>query len=241
MIHNCDVVQDLLPLYIDEVCSGASAAMIRSHLEECPRCREMLRLLERDSAAQVSVPDSQEVLVKASLSFSRRAVYSALGVLAMVVFWLVFFWQEKLSDMGDYRCFSYRFHEMISIGVIFVPVAALIWLVVLLHRTRKQKSWRKNGALLLVLLLLVSFHTGYFLNRQGSWSTSGLYEVVEVPDDYHIVIRRGYGLMTLEVSPMVANLVKTDGTAYMMTFDWNERSPDVGVLGYIEATDIIWD
>lgn len=241
MAHNCDVIQDLLPLYIDEVCSGASTAMIRSHLEECPRCREMLRQLGRDTAAQESVPDSGEVLVKASLSFSRRAVYSALGVLAMVVFWLVYFWQEGLADVGDYRYFSYRFHEMISTGILIVPTAALIWLLVLLHKTKKQKAWRKNGAMLLVLLLLVSFHTGYFWSRQGTWSTSGLYEVLEVPDDYHIVIRRGDGLMTLEVSPMVANLVKTDGTAYMLTFEWNERSPDAGVLEYIEATDIIWE
>lgn len=240
-MHNCDVVQDLLPLYIDDVCSGASGAMIRSHLEECPRCREMLRQLQRDTAAPEPMPSDEEVLVKASLSFSRRAVYSALGVLAMVVFWLVFFWQERLADVGDYRYFSYRFHEMISIGVIIVPVAALVWLVVLLLKTWKQKSLRKNGAMLLVLLLLVSFHTGYFIRQQGSWSTSGLYEVVEVPDNYHIVIQRGDGLMTLEVSPMVANLVKTDGTAYMISFEWNERSPDVGVLEYIETTDIIWD
>lgn len=241
MTHSCDVVQDLLPLYIDDVCSGASAKLIREHLAECPKCQEMLRQLGQDTYARESAPDSQEVLVKASLSFSRRAVYSALGVLGIVVFWLVFFWQERLADVGDYRYFSYRFHEMISIGIILVPAAALIWLAVLLHRTRKQKSWRKNGALLLVLLLLVSFHTGYFLNQQGSWSTSGLYAVVEVPDDYHIVIRRGDGLMTLEVSPMVANLVKTDGTAYMITFDWNERSPGEGVLEYIETTDIVWD
>ena len=240
-MHNCDVVQDLLPLYIDEVCSGASAAMIRSHLAECPRCREMLCQLQRDTAAPESLPSDEEVLVKASLSFSRRAVYSALGVLAMVVFWLVFFWQERLADMGDYRYFSYRFHEMISIGIIIVPVAALVWLAALLLKTWKQKSLRKNGALLLVLLLLVSFHTGYFIRQQGNWSTSGLYEVVEVPDAYHIVIQRGDGLMTLEVSPMVANLVKTDGTAYMITYEWNERNPHEGVLEYIEITDIHWD
>lgn len=241
MMHNCGVVQDLLPLYVDEVCSGASATMIRAHLEECARCKEMLRQLGRDSNAQESIPDSGEVLVKASLSFSRRAVYSALGVLAMVVFWLVYFWQERLANVGDYRYFSYRFHELLSIGIIIVPTAALVWLLVLLHGTKKQKAWRKNGAMLLVLLLLVSFHTGYFLNQQGTWSTSGLYEVLEVPDAYHIVIQRGDGLMTLEVSPMVANLVKTDGTAYMLTFEWNERSPNVGVLEYIEATDIVWD
>lgn len=240
MMHNCDVVQDLLPLYIDDVCSGASGKLVREHLQACEKCREMLRLLREDSAEELP-PDGEAVLKKTSYVLSRRAVYSALGILAMVVYWLVFFWQERLADVGDYRYFSYRFHEMITIGIIIVPAAALIWLLALLHRTRKQKNWRKNGALLLILLLLVAFHTGYFWHQQGSWSTSGLYEIQEVPDQYHIVIQRGDGLMTLAVSPMVANLVKTDGTAYMLTFEWNERSPGEGVLEYIEATDIVWD
>ena len=241
MVHSCDVVQDLLPLYLDEVCSGASGKLVREHLGVCEKCRQMLALMTEDAPEGQAIPDADAVMKKTSYVLSRRAVYSALGVLGIVVFWLVFFWQERLSDMGDYRYFSYRFHEMISIGIILVPLAALIWLLVLLHRTRKEKAWRKNGALLLVLLLLTVFHTGYFRHQQGSWSTSGLYAVQEVPDEYHIVIRRENGPMVLEVSPMVANLVETDGTAYLLTFTWNERSPNEGVLEYIEVTDIRWE
>lgn len=241
MVHSCDVVQDLLPLYLDEVCSGASGKLVREHLEGCEKCRQMLALMTEDAPEHPDAPDGDAVLKKTSYVLSRRAVYSALGVLSIVVFWLVYFWQERLADVGDYRYFPYRFHEMISIGIILVPLAALVWFLVLLHRTRKQKAWRKNGAMLLVLLLLVSFHTGYFLRQQGSWSTSGLYEIQEVPDEYHIIIEHHGGPMVLEVSPMVANLVKTDGTAYMLTFEWNERRPDRGVLNYIEVTDIRWE
>lgn len=240
MIHSCDVVQDLLPLYLDEVCSGESGKLVREHLQECEKCREMFRLLREDSAAELP-PDGEEVLKKTSYVLSRRAVFSALGILAMVVFWLVFFWQEGLADVGDYRWFSYRFHEMISLGLIIVPSAALIWLLMLLHRTRKQKSWRKNNAMLLVLLLLVAFHTGYFLRQQGTWSTTALHPIQEVPDEYHIIIEFDNGPMVLEVSPMVANLVQTDGTVYLMTFEWNERNPNKGVLEYIEVTDIRWE
>lgn len=241
MVHSCDVVQDLLPLYLDEVCSGASGKLVREHLAQCEKCRRMLEMMQEDAPEGQSVPDADAVMKRTSYVLSRRAVYSALGVLAMVVFWLVFFWQERLADMGDYRYFPYRFHEMISLGILIVPLAALVWLLVLLRRTKKEKSWRKNGALLLILLLLTAFHTGYFLDQQGTWSTSGLYEIQEVPDEYHIVIEHRDGLMVLEVSPMVANLVKTDGTAYMLTFEWNERSPNQGVLEYIEVTDIRWE
>ncbi len=241
MVHNCDVVQDLLPLYIDEVCSGPSIKMVREHLSECKKCRCMWRSLEKDTDTQRDLPDEEAVLKKTSLTLSRRAINSALGILAIVVYWLVYFWQENLANVGDYRYFPYSFHELYTIGLIVVPAAALIWFLALLHKTRKQKSWRRNGALLLVLLLLVSFHTGFFLRQDGTWSTSGLYAIKEVPDNYHIIIERDGQPMVLEVSPMVANLVKTDGSAYMVTFVWNERSPEKGVLEYIETTDIRWD
>lgn len=241
MKDNCDVVQDLLPLYMDDVCSGASEKMVREHLETCEKCREMLRLLARDTYAQRSLPNEEEVLKKTSLTLSRRAINSALGILAIVVYWLVYFWQEGLSSKGDYRYFSYSFHEMYTIGLIVVPVAAFIWFLVVLIKTKRQRAWRKNGTLLLILLLIVSFHAGFFGNQQSTWSTSGLYAIEAVPDDYHIVIQRADGPMVLEVPSMVANLVKTDGYAYSMTFVWNERTPHKGVLEYIEATDIIWD
>lgn len=241
MKQNCDMVQDLLPLYIDEVCSGASSQMVREHLDACEKCRQMYCLLENDTDVQRELPREEDVLKKTSLSLSRRAIHSALGVLAIVVYWLVYFWQEGLSDMGDYRYFSYSFHELCSVGLILAPLVTLIWFLVLLHRSAKRKAWRKNGALLLVLLVLVCFHAGFFYSQHGTWSTFGLYEIQSVQDEFHIVIEFEGHPMVLETSPLVTNLVETDGRAYMLTFEWNERSPDRGVLEYIEATDIRWD
>lgn len=37
---NCNVIQDLLPLYVDECCSGESAELVKEHLEVCPKCKE---------------------------------------------------------------------------------------------------------------------------------------------------------------------------------------------------------
>ena len=86
MIHSCDVVQGLLPLYPDEVCSGEGGKLVRDHLRECEKCREMFRLLQADTVGEVLPPDGDEVLKKTSYVLSRRAVYSALGVLSAVVF-----------------------------------------------------------------------------------------------------------------------------------------------------------
>jgi len=38
----CQVVEDLLPLYIDEVCSSESKVIVEEHLKECNICRDKL-------------------------------------------------------------------------------------------------------------------------------------------------------------------------------------------------------
>ena len=39
-MSNCSIVRDLLPLYDDKTVSPKTAAVIHSHLEKCPECRE---------------------------------------------------------------------------------------------------------------------------------------------------------------------------------------------------------
>lgn len=38
-IYNCDVIQDLLPLYHDKVCSETSRSIVEAHLKDCLSCQ----------------------------------------------------------------------------------------------------------------------------------------------------------------------------------------------------------
>lgn len=38
---NCEIIKDLIPLYIDECCSEESAALVKEHLESCAECKEL--------------------------------------------------------------------------------------------------------------------------------------------------------------------------------------------------------
>ncbi|MDE7435689.1 MAG: zf-HC2 domain-containing protein [Lachnospiraceae bacterium] len=44
--YNCEVIQDLLPLYRDCVCSSSSRQMVEEHLEECADCRRIADRLQ---------------------------------------------------------------------------------------------------------------------------------------------------------------------------------------------------
>lgn len=58
--NNCDIVEDLLPLYADGGCSEKTAKLIRKHLDVCPECRKYLKAVKRTGKKTVSdeIPDS---------------------------------------------------------------------------------------------------------------------------------------------------------------------------------------
>lgn len=44
----CTVIEDMLPLYIDGICADETEALVNAHLEQCPKCRDMLVRMRTD-------------------------------------------------------------------------------------------------------------------------------------------------------------------------------------------------
>ena len=61
----CEVIQDLLPLYIDNICSEESQRMVSEHLESCNECRMLY-----DNMIQSVKQDSEEPELDSQKAFS---------------------------------------------------------------------------------------------------------------------------------------------------------------------------
>ena len=48
MNQPCPMIQDLLPLYVDQICSQESRRAVEEHVENCPLCRARLEELRRE-------------------------------------------------------------------------------------------------------------------------------------------------------------------------------------------------
>lgn len=83
----CEIIDDLLPLYEDQVCNQTTKEAVRDHLQDCPRCRS--RLTGTVLAEPVPVPeDPSREAAAAKKSFQkikRRWVISVAAVLALAV------------------------------------------------------------------------------------------------------------------------------------------------------------
>lgn len=82
----CDVIKDLLPLYVDDVVSEDSRTMIRRHLESCPDCREYYAKLKGDDACEITKEriEAADSLKKIKKSILRKRII-AVCVTAVVL------------------------------------------------------------------------------------------------------------------------------------------------------------
>lgn len=110
----CDVIEDLLPLYVDDVASGDSRALIEEHLNECESCRKTLENMregyelesvEKESPGQ----DDKMVILRLKKKIWKRiltAVAITAALAALVYIWNYFYYDYSVyvdyEDSGVY-------------------------------------------------------------------------------------------------------------------------------------------
>lgn len=62
----CEIIEDLLPLYVDDVCSVQSRQAVEQHLEECEKCRRAF-----DSTQTVPVPQIEPDQPKVDMAVKK--------------------------------------------------------------------------------------------------------------------------------------------------------------------------
>ncbi len=64
MSKQCDIVGDLLPLYVDGACSETSADMVKEHLQSCSSCLDMYRKMKTHTSEDALKPETEKVITR---------------------------------------------------------------------------------------------------------------------------------------------------------------------------------
>lgn len=123
---NCDIVRDLLPLYVDEVCSEKSREAVEDHLEGCAACRAYLAELDaplpgmKELAYDDAVPLREIAAEWKKLRWKSwlkgAAAVAALCLLGVTAWQLLFNWCCIPMTAEDYTLRTYQLSDG-SVGV----------------------------------------------------------------------------------------------------------------------------
>ena len=81
MKYDCDMICDLLPLYIDDACSEASAKAVEEHLAECESCTSLyndMKKAETDIGQEIKEiqKERDNVIRSQAKMFKRRSAFA---------------------------------------------------------------------------------------------------------------------------------------------------------------------
>ena len=86
MKQECSIVQDLLPLYVENMVNADTAAFIRAHIETCPGCAAALAAMQGDKEAEVAEirrrENDAQVIAAMRKKVARRVFRSVAAVAA---------------------------------------------------------------------------------------------------------------------------------------------------------------
>ena len=81
---NCNIADDLFPLYLEDMCSEDSRAALEEHLRECPACREKLaRMKNNDVIPQANKQESNFPIADYAKKVKRHRIRVGLLIALM--------------------------------------------------------------------------------------------------------------------------------------------------------------
>lgn len=82
---SCKVIEDMLPMYYDKVCSEESAALIDEHLKDCPHCSQILSDLGGDNPVPEQELDDMKPLQKIQKSYKKMRRGWLIAIVAVLL------------------------------------------------------------------------------------------------------------------------------------------------------------
>jgi predicted nucleic acid-binding Zn ribbon protein len=85
MSKECDVIRDLLPLYVDEACSEASAEKVRDHLAVCSDCYAVFQQMCSDTNEELLKKEKESILQRHEKKEKAKTTIKSISIVSAVL------------------------------------------------------------------------------------------------------------------------------------------------------------
>ena len=152
----CNVIKDLLPLYVDACCSDESAELVSAHLKSCPKCQEEF-VCNGKSCSTEKVNPAPPIKLRRVSDWKASVLQSAMFFLsfAIVVLGVIL---EGATPAGSEN-------GLWAVALIVPATANLLslvnWYFIRLYRSRKAFS---NGSCMITFAVTAGVYIWAFLH-----------------------------------------------------------------------------
>lgn len=197
MNKECSIVQDILPLYVDEVCSDASKDYVENHLSGCNDCTNILNKLRSTEYVEELKTESNEVVAQHARKQMRKSavvgmIFSAIYMIPIIVCMIV----NIASGHGLSWFFIVLASLMVLASLTIVPLIAY----------KDKLLWTMGsfvGALVILLATVCIYTRGHWFFIAASSTMFGLGTVFVPISSFKInnsVIKQNKLLYTVAVN-----------------------------------------
>jgi predicted nucleic acid-binding Zn ribbon protein len=85
MSKECDVIRDLLPLYVDEACSEASAEKVKNHLAVCSDCYAVFQQMCSDTNEELLKKEKESILQRHEKKEKAKTTIKSISIVSAVL------------------------------------------------------------------------------------------------------------------------------------------------------------
>ncbi|MGF9978009.1 zf-HC2 domain-containing protein [Viridibacillus arvi] len=100
---NCNIIKDLLPSYIDEICSEDTAKLVEDHVQHCEECKQTLKRLQQqtDYDQMISEEVKKAITPFKKINSKRRIqVITAIVMTSLMTFFITTVGYLVYQDVG---------------------------------------------------------------------------------------------------------------------------------------------
>lgn len=143
--RECDIIKDLLPSYVDEICSEASKEWIEEHLKECSECRASAELMKH---TEFSAKRLEQEQLEAGRKVLRKNLWQSvlnLGLCLLTAFLMILVFELDGVQIPH-----------MALDIAFPICLLMTWLT--FRNQTKLRTWDKWDSIMTVAAVLA---TGY--------------------------------------------------------------------------------
>lgn len=196
---NCEIIKDLIPLYIDRCCSEESANEVEKHLKECENCKSLFDMMNSENLKEKN--ESFEIKKLSKINERKASVLQSVLLFISFIVMAVGVTLEAKTPLGTENGF-WAFTLIIPATSFLFSLAN--WFFIRIYKNKKifsVCSFIVNAAITLFFFICGIFYYNvpslYFISETGFSDSDVLLKTIQF---------LGFGIVTVAVFCAVSKI-----------------------------------